>query len=1115
MKRRKFIGGIIIGTLGTTLDLHRGYCGEVKNRKLNIDELKCGFLNPPDSAKPHTWYHWREGRINTEAITAELEAMKSIGLGGVTLFAVASYGEIGQKIPCLSSEWHDRIRFTMRECKRIGLSFNFQNCPGWSHSGGPWITPDKNMMRVVSTKHMIDGGFTLKLDAPPSWPDSGDIYYRDIAVLAFPTPIGYKDLSLLPASKVTSNFIIGDLTWLNKTLNRDTDFAQVSTQIINQGESGWVQFEFPTVVTCRSVTITGSPNTKLPDEHRVVIFASDNGFDFKKVVRLSSYFSVYHRKEPCVNHAIPKTKARFFRLVWEGPAKLSLSRILLSSEPVIYSQNSKTGELGRTFIDEPILPIEMDSIVPLDSILDITHHLDTQNKLTWTAPLGKSWTVVRIGYRSTGKRNAPAAPEATGLECDKFNPEAVALHFDRYAGEIIKDAEAVDFTNLAGITFDSWEAESQNWSPVFRDEFRKRRGYDVLNYLPAFTGFIVENREQTDRFLRDIRQTMSDLVSETFFGGMRKLAHKYGLQVHAEACGGGGAEAMTSDPVQHYLHADIPMNEFGDPLKVAVSSAHIKGQRVVAIEAYTQGRADWNSHPALLKPQGDMALCTGVTRFVFHTYAHNPDIEKIYPGPAFGPYGLAFSRGETWWEMGRAWIDYLSRCQFLLQTGKSVSDVLYFYGEEPGGPIPMVLETGYSESDKWAKLPYGFDYDLLPPEILIKDLSFKNGKFVLPSGTAYRLLVLRNSSLMTPEAAEKIKSLVKDGAIVLGPKPQRSLSLSNYPLCDEIVKKIGEEVWGNCDGKTAIRNSFGKGQVFWGITLKEVFNIISLSPDFSVTNSSENSNLLYIHRQDEDTDIYFISNQSDSIDFEAVFRVEEKKPEIWNPVNGSIKDTLDFYQKDGTTHLTLHLDSKASVFVIFRETVSKYTTSKTVGNNSLTKQKSPVNGPWEVKFTPGWGAPETIEFTELEDWSKRPENGIKYYSGTAIYSTSFNWDTPIAKNIIIDLGRVEVIAEVKLNGKICGIVWTPPFQIEITSVLKQGRNDLEIKVANTWLNRLMGDGKGINMGAEKHSWTSCNPFTNDPKYTVSGVPVRIYSEEKTKPVISGLLGPVNILENEN
>lgn len=1112
MKRRKFLGNISLGSAGIMLlGLPEGFSIDIKNEKLFRDYLEIGFLIPPDSAKPHTWWHWREGRISREGITAELEAMKCIGLGGVTMFSTERFGEMGPKVPCLSPEWHEHVKFALCECDRLGLTFNFQNCAGWSGSGGPWITPDKNMMHVVHEKYEVPRGTTLKLEAPSSWPEKGNTYYRDIAVLAFPTPTVWTDIKVLPVPKITSNFII-DPDILNPELKDNKKFDEDVELIIDAGKSVWIQFEFPTIVTCRSIKISGSRSSN-PDEHRAVVLASDDEINFREVVQLSSYFSLFHRRDPSVTHAIPQTTARFFRLLWEGPVKLEINNILWSSEPVINSLYSKIGELGRTFISEPVLPFEEGSTVPLDSILDLTNQLDSSKNLIWTAPSEKSWTVVRVGYRNTGKRNAPAALEVTGLECDKFNPEAISFHFDHYAGQILKDAALVNSRSLTGITFDSWEAESQNWSPVFREEFRKHRGYDVFHFLPAFAGFIVENREQTDRFLYDVRQTMSDLVSETFFGGMSELAHNYGLQVHAEDSGGGG-ETMVSDPVQHYLHVDVPMNEFGNTMKYAASAAHITGKQVVAIEAYTQGQIDWSSCPASLKPQGDTALCAGVNRFVFHTYAHNPDVDKISPGPAFGPYGLAFSRGQSWWKMGHAWITYLSRCQFLLQKGKSFADVLYFYGEKPGGPIPVILEPGYS-SESWARLPGGFDYDLLPPEILIRDLSVKDGKLFLPVGISYRLLVLRNSDLMTPEAANKIKDLVKAGAIVLGPKPKQSPSLSNYPECDKIVEKIGEEVWGNCDGKTNTQHVYGNGRVFWGITLKVVLDTISLSPDFSFDGISTDTDIRYSHRCDDEADIYFIcNNQPVPINFTAKFRVSRKKPEIWNPVTGKIENAPSFQQKGNQTTLPMQLDPEASVFVVFRKTISAGEMGKSDRNTPELREKLILDGPWTVKFAPGWGAPESIEFVKLEDWTHRPEKSIQYYSGTAVYSIVFNWSGSVTNPVFLDLGRVEVIAGVGINGIDCGIAWTSSYRVDISNALKPGENRLEVRVANTWLNRLMGDGQGIEMGAEKHTWTTINPYSIDPRLTVPEISKETYNRNKDmkpKPIPSGLIGPVRIL----
>lgn len=1117
MRRRKFIGNISLGTAGIIfLGLPEGFSGNTKNEKLLRGHLETGFLNPPDSVKPQTWWHWRDGDITKEGITAELEAMKWIGLGGVTMFSVLPYGaRPGHKVVCLSLEWHERVQFAIQECRRLGLSFSFHNCAGYSEAGGPWVTPDKAMQHVVFVKHSVTGGATLRIDAPPTWPENGDSYYRDISILAFPTPSAWVVAKMLPSPKLTSSIHDLDLNSL-RTDKNDSDAKIVTNITIPGDKSEWIQFEFPDSVTCRSVTIAGTKGMRMPADHRAIVLASDDGEKFREIVRLSTYLCDYWTIEFDMTHAIPQTSAKYFRLEWEGPALLNLRRVAWSSEPAIYSYESKIGEHGRALVAEPVLPFEKDIIVSYGNIIDLTRFLDVQGNLTWKASTG-NWTVVRMGYRSTGKKNAPAPPEATGLECDKFSPDAVELNFNHYTKDIINDAGEENAKVLTGILCDSWESctGSQNWSSEFRDEFRKRRGYEVLNYLPTFAGFIVGSRELTDRFLQDIRQTMSDLVSENFFGTMSRLAHEHGLQTYAEACGGSGSGVMVADGVQHYLHVDVPMTENG-VLKEAVSAAHLQNKKVVALEAYTQGRINWDDCPATLKPVGDVALCAGITCLIFHTYAHNPEVKNIYPGPAFGPYGLAFSRGQTWWNMGNVWITYLSRCQFLLQQGNAVTDVLYFYGEEPGGPIPTVFGANRRNLDEWTELPKGYDYDLLPAEILIKDLSFQNGKLVTGNGTSYRLLVLRNSDKMSPEAIEKIKELVRSGAIVVGPKPKRSPGLSNYPQCDKIVDNIGNEVWGNCDGQTITRHSYGKGRVFWGATLKEVLDAISLPSDFSVDGTHNGTDLRFIHRCDGETDIYFVSNnQPVPVDFVAGFRVTGRNPEIWDPVTGLIKDASSFRQQTGKTLLPLHLDASASVFVIFRKPISVRTIGTAEKNSTELRQKLILDGPWTVKFAPDWGAPESIEFVKLDDWSKRPESGIKYYSGTAVYWITFNWDGHVSGPVFLDLGRVSVIAGVKLNGKDCGIAWTPPYQVEITKALKAGKNNLEVSVANTWLNRLMGDGLDIKMGSEKHTWTTLNPYSVDPKLTVPEISERTYyknKDTKPEPVTSGLLGPVRILE---
>jgi len=1058
------------------------------------DRLAAGFAEPPDSAKPQTWWHWADGNIGREGITAELEAMRRIGLGGAHLFTVGNYPAVpNPKVPCLSPEWHGMVRHAAKECDRLGLALTVQDCAGWSTAGGPWITPDKGMFHVVCARHAVTNGGTVSLEMPPSWPGQGASYYRDLAVLAFPTPAACVQPPVLPAPKVTSGFAGLDLGGLNRSESEAKKAAGVLCEVTTP-QTGWVQFEFPESVTCRSVCIAGAKGCIEPDDHRATVWASEDGERFREVCRLSTYVCVYNCAEEGVTHAIPQTVARFFRLAWDVPAKLNLRRVAWSAEPVISAHAAQVGEEGRTLVAEPDLPTEAGTAVSLNQIVDLTSKLDTQGNLTWAAPAG-AWTVLRIGYRNTGKRNAPAPKEASGLECDKFDRKTVAFHFDSYVGKIIEDAQAVKSRAVAGVLVDSWEAGTQNWSPVFRAEFRKRRGYDVLPYLPAYAGFIVGDREITRRFLCDARQTGSDLVSENFYGTLAERAHKRGMRLYAESCGGNGAGVMVADGLQHYRYADIPMTEAGRPMREAVSAAHLAGKPVVAMEAYTQGGgANWADCPASLKPGGDSFFCAGISRIVFHTYAHNPAVEKIYPGPAFWKYGLPFSRGQTWWEMGRSWITYLSRCQFLLQRGEAVADALYFYGEEPSGPIPGVFTKRGPNADAWVELPKGYDFDLLPAEFLINELSFRRGLLAGPDGAAYRLLVLRDSDRLTPEAAAKIRKLVKAGATALGPKPRRSPSLNGYPQCDTAVRAIGDEVWGDCDGKTVTQHRFGKGCVLWGVTVAEALKTMGLQPDFTFTCNDANGDVRFTHRRDGDADIYFVANQTQGpVEVEAGFRVSGKRPEIWDPVTGQRREALAFRQGGGRTLLPLHFERNGSIFVVFRKAVAVDEAGAARSNEPAFKEALTLKGPWSVSFESGWGAPESAVFETLKDWTQQPEDGLKYYSGTAAYRASFDWTAPQSGRVRVDLGEVGVIAEVFVNGMPCGIAWTQPYRVDISRALKPGRNELEVRVANTWANRLIGDER---LPAEqRRTWTTYHGFKAD-------TPVCGFR--------SGLLGPVTV-----
>ena len=780
------------------------------------DTLERGFVSPPDSAKPQTWWHWVDGRVSTNGITAELEAIQALGLGGVQLFMAGQGRTPTNETPCLSPKWKAAVRHAAAECDRLGLELTAQNAPGWSGAGGPWITPDHAMFLVESQETRASGGETVTLPAPPSWPEKGATFYRDIAILAFPTPPAVRDAKPLPTPTVTASFPCDRLALLSRPAkevsrdlyrkNKEDDRVFVEAK---EPRADWIQFAFPEPVTVRCVTLAAMGGCIEPDAHRPVVEASANGVTFTPVAQLSTFACLYNCELDDIDHALPATTATFFRLVWTGAHKVGLTRVQFSGRPALSGLKAKAGVCGLTFVGEPALPEEPGAAVDPKTILDLTDQKDAKGDLAWTAPAG-DWTVLRIGYRNKTRRNMPAPQEGSGLECDKFDPEVASFHFDQYMGLILGEAKACRSKAVKGILLDSWEAETQNWTHRFPQEFKKRRGYAVTTWLPAYAGYLVVSRDQTERFLRDARQTCNDLLMENFFDVIRRRAHESGLTFAAESCGGSGAGTMVADAVEHYLHVDVPMTEAGRPMREAVSAAHLTGRPLVAMEAHT-GRANWELSPRTLKGEEDFFFSVGISRIVFHTYAHNPTPERLYPGPAFWSYGLAFSRGQTWWPMAKAWITYLSRCQYLLQRGQAVADVLACYGEETLGPLVKVYKKTGGYSDALAGLPEGYEYDLLPARFAIDSLRVNaDGSVSAPGGSRYRLIALYNSDRMTPELLRKIKALVAKGATVLGPRPAASVSLSGYPACDDEIRKTAGELWDGCDGKTVREHAYKK-----------------------------------------------------------------------------------------------------------------------------------------------------------------------------------------------------------------------------------------------------------------------------------------------------------------
>lgn len=1190
---------------------------------LNASELAKGFANPPAEARPWVYWFWLNGNITSNGITADLEAMKRVGIGGVLIMEVDQGAPKG---PAAfgGPQWRALFQHVCAEAHRLGLEVNMNNDAGWCGSGGPWITPELAMQKVVWSETNVTGPF--RFDGKLSQPQKVSNYYGDIAVLAFPTP------------------------------SQDTRIENI------QAKAAFV------------------PQRIAPDGK-------------------SSTMS------------------------------------------------------GGT--------------IACDRIVNLTEHLGTNGDLRWEVPEGR-WTILRLGHTLTGKDNHPAPEPGRGLESDKLSRAATDVMFAGLMGKLIADSKPLAGNTLVATHIDSWETGSQNWTPLFRQDFKRLRGYDPLPFLPVMTGRIVDSLEVSERFLWDLRQSVSDLLVQNYAGRFRELAHKNGLRLSIEAY-----DAPPCDEMTYGGQADEPMAEFWSwgynaaySCTEMASAAHVYGKRILGAEAFTATDGEkWLHHPASIKALGDWAFCEGINRFVFHRYALQPWL-KVEPGMSMGPWGLHYERTQTWWEQSSAWHEYLARCQFLLRQGLFVADICYLQPE--GSPQRFTLTLPGNSANTPDRPQYNFDG--CTPEVVLTRMKVKDGKLVLPDGMSYQVLVLPEVETMTPRLLRKIEELVKAGATVVGGPPAKSPSLSHYPACDLEVKKLADELWGapaaaslQYSHTPTLPRSVGKGRVIWNgefnaapakavagnplthakwiwypeghpavaapvgpryfrrvITLEtnrtiasaraaltadngfelwingrqagsgedfnQIFNfnvasllkpgvnliavaannggetpnpaglIAALSiqftdgpplelvtdrqwksavtardhwtseadsgdawvaamelgplgmspwnvpgnsaapayrfPDFETIASTlaasglppdfeADGHLRYIHRRTGDMDIYFVANPSTNwIGARCAFRVSGRTPEIWQPLTGEIKRQLVYEESHGRTFLPLWLEPAGSAFVVFSKSkdspaVKSRMTSivavKLNGRSVLPERGGPevnppaielfadsgkgakalawqsgvyelktasgqtrqievpalpppleVSGPWEVHFQPNRGAPDKIAFESLTDWGRHANEGVKYFSGTATYTKTI---TPPAgwlagnRRCYLDLGRVAVIAQVKLNGKNLGILWKPPFRVDVTDALRGGENRLEVKVVNLWINRMIGDEQlpedsDRNPNGTLKEWPQwVNEGQPSPAGRFTFTSWRLWKKDSPLQE-SGLLGPVRLVTAE-
>jgi hypothetical protein len=1149
------------------------------------DALTQSFLNPPATAKPQVWWHWINGNITKAGITADLEDMKRVGIGGGTICNLGGFAPPGDA-HFESPLWWSDVDFAMHEAGRLGLELGVEDCEGWSSSGGPWVKPADAMKMLVWSEARVDGGTpaTVRLGQPLTRHG----FYRDVTAVAFPATASDAGPSLADVGpKLTADGKALDAPFLftgdgEKSVSIPAGTADNPGLTIDCGKpftADSLRFAHGAHYAGGSVELESSDNGTAWQQ---VATSGMPGDDMNWLGRAS----------------FAPVTARYFRVVFRDGGGHSVATDL-----AMLNLNGPGPSTGDT--------------VSAAQVVDISSHLRPDGTLDWTPPAGH-WTVVRFGYTDVGAVNHPASQYGLGLECDKLSKPALKNFFAGFYDRVMATAATVPGKPVRWGLIDSYETGPQNWTDDFPAEFQARTGYAITPWLVTLTGRTVDSADQTARFQYDFTRTIAELWDTNYYGYFADLLHQHGMQAQVEAYGDGIFDTVRSSGL-----VDMPMSEYWYPsagdnrlAKQVASAAHVYGHTLVGAESFTSGVGNYfDATPWKMKREGDNIFAAGVNRYYFHSGAHQPWTDGRKPGMTWD-YGIFQNRNNTWYNTGSAYFTYLARCESLLQQGRFVADILAYEGEEGNGSQSLYAP------------PKGYASDEIDGDMLQAHVTVDGGRLAVPSGMRYRVLALANTTSLSLPVLEKVAALVRDGAIVFGPRPLHALGLAGYPGSETKLTQIADTLWGKIDGKTIIKNQVGKGWVYWTGDFQNITPVLAdlkIVPDFATP--VHGAPLLYLHRQIGRTDCYFLSNQSPNpVTTTATFRVSGKQPELWDPQAGTLADA-PVWSADGTgrTRVPLQLRPGQSLFVIFRRSTPKshlvsvtegitdsaaqkaqalvitkavygdlagqggtmditailqgmvqdneidavmdndlagrdpallikktaridYTLggvpgSVTVAENDMlalpigtsqapkyqvedTASGQPqiiawadgaftatdthgrtlpatvaalpapltVDGPWTVHFDPRWGGPATVTFDTLEDWTKRPEPGIKYYSGTAEYDKTFdlpaNWLTP-GRVVALDLGDLESLANVTLNGHILGCLWSPPYRADVTAYLKAGPNTLKIEVTNTWVNRLVGD-DGL-------------PASQRLTFTTQ----QLYSA--TTPLIpSGLFGPVTL-----
>ncbi len=718
-------------------------------------------------------------------------------------------------------------------------------------------------------------------------------------------------------------------------------------------------------------------------------------------------------------------------------------------------------------------------------------------KLIWEVPKGK-WTILRFVCSNNGQQLIVPSPNSNGLFIDFFDPQATIRHLKHFMDRLGVTPENSSEAGLGYFEFDSMElSEGTPWTDAFPAIFKERQGYEIEKYLPVLAGWDIKN--STERFRYDFKQTVSDQLIYSHYQTGTEFLKKYNAQLVSES-GGPGPPVWDTCPVDALKalgSVSVPRGEFWIKhrnmflIKEVSSAAHIYGKKIVDAESFTTWRR-WKDSPFELKKAVDRAFCEGLNNITFHTFAStNP--EDGLPGRTYHA-GYDMNPGTTWWAKSKPFVDYLSRCSYLLQQGLFVGDACYYYGDQTPNFFPLFHDV--PEKPRIKGLGNGHDFDVVNTDVILNRMSVKDGRLVLPDGMSYSLLLLPDQSHMTLEVLKKIQELVSAGATIVGPRPATVPGLNNWEKENIALNKISGELWGATDGKIIFENAYGKGRVISDLGADEVLKNKSIEPDFSFSGSTE---IDYIHRSADIGEIYFLRNDKDEpISAMCRFRVTDKHPEMWDASTGAISRVTDYTEEKGGTSFQVELPAHGSIFVVFNNdmhnALPKFTSDK------HDTPQTEISGPWKVSFPPNWGAPPSAVFDRLISWTESEDPGIKYFSGTAVYRNSFNVASGTNdKTITLDLGDLRDVAEVFINDKSAGILWKKPYQVDISKLVNAGANDLKIEIVNLWVNRLTGD---MELDPKDRFCKTNQSYMKSEVWPGGDEPFRIQT--------AGLLGPVTL-----